>query len=111
MTSTRRFEHTYKTYMSDGELELMLALIMGDGRYRDSISIVPLTFVPLIEDAADSYRKYEDACCAVATLVEERQKHRDDPEKQVLDFDAFDRETQELVAATLVPRCASKPVY
>ena len=41
--------------MSDGELELMLALILGDGRYEESISIVPLTYVPQIRDAAEAY--------------------------------------------------------
>ena len=96
MTSTRRYDHTYNTYMSDGELELMLAIILGDGRYEESISIVPLTYVPQIRDAAKAYEKYEVACCKLKSVQDQRARGRYLIKSG---YDEYDSETDKLVAA------------
>ena len=96
VTSERRFQHIYKLYMSDGELELMLAIILGDGRYEESISILPFTYVPLIHAAASLYADYKHSCCKVRSVQEKLTRDRI---KIVSGYDAYDRETEELVAA------------
>jgi len=49
-------------WMSTGELEMMTALLMRDGRYDDAVAIVPFSLVNAIGAAFEAYKK--------ATLVQ-----------------------------------------
>ena len=52
-----------KKWMSTGELEMMTALLMRDGRYDESVAIVPFSIVNAIGTAFKAYKK--------ATLVQQ----------------------------------------
>ena len=51
-----------KKWMSTGELEMMTALLMRDGRYDDGVAVVPFSLVNAIGTAFEAYKK--------ATLVQ-----------------------------------------
>ena len=51
-----------KKWMSTGELEMMTALLMRDGKYDDSVAVVPFSLVNAIGTAFEAYKK--------ATLVQ-----------------------------------------
>jgi hypothetical protein len=76
MLSLNRSEHTATTYMGNGEIEMMLALLLNNGRYDDAVSIVPLTYLKVISLAARAHADYEDALVALDWLRNERLKLR-----------------------------------
>ena len=47
MLSTRRLSHSEKNetaYISLGELDMMLAIVMADGQYNDHVTIIPCSY-------------------------------------------------------------------
>ena len=74
--SSNRIQHTATTYMATGEIEMMLALLLNDGRYNDAVSVVPLSYLKAISLAANAHADYEDARVALDCLREERLKLR-----------------------------------
>ena len=46
-----------KGWMSTGELDLLTSLVMRDGRYDDSVAIVPFAYVNSIAMAFEAYKK------------------------------------------------------
>ena len=76
MTSIQRLAHTAETYMSTGEMEMMLALLLCDGRYDNEVSIVPLSYVPAISEAAAVHAKFESACLVIDNLTKQRASGR-----------------------------------
>jgi hypothetical protein len=56
-----RFEHglaSGKSWMGTGELEMMLALLLKDGRYEASVSVIPVTQVHFIQRCFESFSNY-----------------------------------------------------
>ena len=76
MSSTSRLHHTPESYMSTGEMEMMMALLMNDGRYDDSVSIVPFSFIEHISNAAAAYAEYEGACVKMEKVLSPRTGER-----------------------------------
>ena len=76
MLSSNRIQHTETTYMGTGEIEMILALLLNDGRYDDAVSVVPLSYVEAIRLAAKAHAEYEDAVVALDCLRKERLKLR-----------------------------------
>jgi hypothetical protein len=66
--SSIRIQHTAKTYMGTGEIEMMLALLLNDGRYDDAVFVVPLSYRECIFVAAKAHAEYEDAVVALDCL-------------------------------------------
>ena len=58
MTHKRRVLHTSKTYMSTGEMDMMLALLLCDGRYENDVSIIPCTYVTAISEAYLAHEQF-----------------------------------------------------
>ena len=108
MSSERRLTHTPQSYMATGEMEMMTALLVNDGRYDDSVFFVPYTYVEHIWEAAAAYAEYENACVELDKVLHPRQgDRRDSAIKQgckgelqsVIDAftKCYDRETKRLV--------------
>jgi hypothetical protein len=58
MLCTRRVEHSEKNgtaYLSLGEIDMMLAVIMADGRYTDEVNIIPCTYTKNVSLASEAY--------------------------------------------------------
>ena len=78
MTSIQRLAHTAETYMrrSTGEMEMMLALLLCDGRYDNEVSIVPFSYISAISEAAAVHAKFENACLVLDNLTRQRASGR-----------------------------------
>ena len=66
-----------KKWMSTGELEMMTALLMRDGRYDDGVAVVPFSLVNAIGTAFEAYKK--------ATLVQRFKESYSNDRKNELD--------------------------
>ncbi len=64
MLCTRRVEHSEKSetaYLNLGEIDMMLAVIMADGRYTDDVTIIPCTYTKNVLLASQAYLDYVNA--------------------------------------------------
>ncbi|KAI2489110.1 hypothetical protein MHU86_25484 [Fragilaria crotonensis] len=48
-------------YISLGELDMMLAVIMADGRYNDHVTIIPCSYTKNVSLASEAYSDYVNA--------------------------------------------------
>lgn len=100
MTSVRRVEHSAVSFMSTGEMEMMLALLLSDGRYDDEVSVVPFSYLEAISEAAGVHSKFANACLQMEHMTNQRRNGRL-PEikkrfgKTVHDFEAVLDESHE----------------
>ena len=76
MSSLRRIAHTESTYMSTGEMGMMLSILMADGRYDDEVSIVPFGFCEAIQIAAKAYIDLGKADLHKKQLLEKREQEK-----------------------------------
>ena len=65
LSASNRIQHTSTTYKGTGEIEMMLALLLNDGRYDDAVSVVPLSYLEAVSLAANAHTDYEDAIFAL----------------------------------------------
>ena len=73
--STRRLRHSEKSgtaYISLGELDIMLAVIMADGRYNDHVTIISCSYTKNFSLASEAYSDYMNARLQLQAL----QTHR-----------------------------------
>lgn len=61
-------------YMSTGEMGMMSAILMADGRYDDEASLIPLSFSDLVRNAANAHKKYDQGIAKMNAF----KKHRID---------------------------------
>lgn len=75
MLSIRRIQHSEKNgtdYISLGELDMMLAVIMADGRYNDHVTIIPCSYTKNVSLASEAYSDYVNARLQLQFLQTER---------------------------------------
>ena len=75
MLTIRRIQHSEKNgtdYFTLGELDMMLAVIMADGRYNDHVTIIPCTYTMNVSLACRAYSDYVNARLQLQLLKTER---------------------------------------
>ena len=48
-------------WMSGSEIDMLLALLLRDGRYDESVSIIPTSYAQTIEEGYETHLRYEEA--------------------------------------------------
>lgn len=84
MDIIKRIEHTQnrgERWMAGGEVDLLLATMLFDGRYQDSCWIMRTTYSWYLDDAAEWYTKYHKAL-----------KHYDEAKENKIDPAVSDKE-------------------
>ena len=69
--ATRRVQHSEKSgtaYLSLGEIDMMLAVIMADGQYTDEVTIIPCTYTENVLLASEAYSDYVNTTVQLQTL-------------------------------------------
>ena len=72
MTTERRIKHRHDTYMSTGEMEMMLALLFSDGRYENEVAVFPSIYMSTIGEAATAHQQWYECHDRAATFVKNR---------------------------------------
>ena len=75
MLSTRRVEHSDvngTAYLNLGELDMMLFVIMADGRYNDQVTIIPCSYTKNVSLASEAHSDYVNATLKLQALKTQR---------------------------------------
>ena len=76
MLLVNRSEHTTKEgkgWMATGEIDLMISILMFDGRYQDSCFVMPCGHCDNLSMCFDHFKTYKEAC-GIAAHIRKKNK-------------------------------------